>query len=142
MAFQIIDDVLDLVSTTESLGKPVGNDIREGVYSLPVLLALDGPDGGALRPRLGGPTDDAPSPTPSRWCGPRDGVTLALDRARLYNDEAAAALAVLPAGPARDGLASLPATYLERTLRRRPRTWCSPSAEHAAHGPRSPGTAR
>ena len=41
LAYQLVDDVLDLVSTEQLLGKPVGNDIRCGVYTVPVLLARD-----------------------------------------------------------------------------------------------------
>jgi len=48
MAFQLTDDVLDFISTPELSGKPIGNDIAEGVYTLPVLLALDGPHREAL----------------------------------------------------------------------------------------------
>jgi octaprenyl-diphosphate synthase len=40
MAFQLIDDVLDLSATEDVLGKPVGNDLREGKATLPVILAL------------------------------------------------------------------------------------------------------
>jgi octaprenyl-diphosphate synthase len=40
MAFQLIDDVLDLSATEQILGKPVGNDLREGKATLPVILAL------------------------------------------------------------------------------------------------------
>lgn len=40
LAFQILDDVLDFVSTDELLGKSVGNDIKEGVYTMPIILAL------------------------------------------------------------------------------------------------------
>ena len=40
MCFQIVDDVLDVTGTDESLGKPAGNDILEGVYTLPVIHAL------------------------------------------------------------------------------------------------------
>lgn len=39
--FQITDDILDLNSDTKTLGKPAGNDILEGTYTLPVLLALE-----------------------------------------------------------------------------------------------------
>lgn len=37
-AFQIADDVLDLVSDETVLGKPVGSDLRQGLATLPVLL--------------------------------------------------------------------------------------------------------
>ena len=45
MVFQIADDVLDLVATSDHLGKPAGSDIREGKFTMPVLLALNGPEG-------------------------------------------------------------------------------------------------
>lgn len=41
MGFQIVDDILDLTATSEQLGKPAGNDILEGNYTLPVLFALN-----------------------------------------------------------------------------------------------------
>jgi len=116
MAFQVIDDVLDIVSTAEALGKPVGNDIREGVYSLPVLLALDGPDGQALRSRLGSaPTEEdvAHALTLVRSSA---GIAAALDAARDHNDRAVAALAALPEGPVVTGLARLPDAYLDWVL--------------------------
>ena len=40
VAFQLIDDVLDFTATEEVLGKPVGNDLREGKVTLPMILAL------------------------------------------------------------------------------------------------------
>ena len=39
--FQITDDILDLNSDSETLGKQAGNDILEGTYTLPVLIALE-----------------------------------------------------------------------------------------------------
>jgi heptaprenyl diphosphate synthase len=39
-AYQIIDDVLDFVSDSELLGKPVANDLSQGNITLPVILAL------------------------------------------------------------------------------------------------------
>ncbi len=40
MAFQLTDDLLDFYATEEVLGKPVGNDLREGKVTLPLILAL------------------------------------------------------------------------------------------------------
>ena len=41
MAFQLIDDVLDFSASEDVLGKPVGNDLREGKVTLPLILALN-----------------------------------------------------------------------------------------------------
>jgi heptaprenyl diphosphate synthase len=58
MAFQIWDDVRDLVSNEANLGKPAGHDMVEGTYTLPVLRALAVPGAGDdLRALLGGPLD-------------------------------------------------------------------------------------
>ncbi len=40
MAFQLIDDVLDFEASETLLGKPVGNDLKEGKVTLPAILAL------------------------------------------------------------------------------------------------------
>jgi heptaprenyl diphosphate synthase len=40
MCFQVVDDVLDLTATDEALGKPSGQDLVEGIYTLPVIYAL------------------------------------------------------------------------------------------------------
>jgi octaprenyl-diphosphate synthase len=41
LAFQIVDDVLDLTATADVLGKPVGSDLREGKVTLAVIHALE-----------------------------------------------------------------------------------------------------
>ena len=40
LAFQLIDDVLDFTSSEKKLGKPVGNDLREGKVTLPLIYLL------------------------------------------------------------------------------------------------------
>ncbi len=56
MIFQVRDDILDVIGTEAELGKPAGQDLAEGIYTLPVLLALADPEvGPELRPLLGQP---------------------------------------------------------------------------------------
>ena len=51
MAFQIVDDLLDLTATDAELGKPAGHDLVEGTYTLPVIriLAAGGAEADELR---------------------------------------------------------------------------------------------
>jgi heptaprenyl diphosphate synthase len=55
MCFQVVDDVLDITATDDVLGKPSGQDLVEGVYTLPVIYALAGSE--ALRTLLAHPLD-------------------------------------------------------------------------------------
>ena len=49
LGFQLSDDIMDVIATEEVLGKPPGQDLRQGVYTLPVLYALqDGERGREL----------------------------------------------------------------------------------------------
>ena len=41
LAFQMIDDLLDILGPEEKTGKPVGSDLREGIPSLPVVLGVE-----------------------------------------------------------------------------------------------------
>jgi octaprenyl-diphosphate synthase len=41
IAFQLVDDMLDFTSDEKVLGKPVGNDLREGKVTLPLIYALE-----------------------------------------------------------------------------------------------------
>ncbi|MDD2619503.1 MAG: polyprenyl synthetase family protein [Syntrophomonadaceae bacterium] len=52
MAFQVTDDILDIISDEQVLGKPTGSDIRQGVITLPALYALNHSPHGAELARL------------------------------------------------------------------------------------------
>ncbi|MHC1748378.1 MAG: polyprenyl synthetase family protein [Cellulosilyticaceae bacterium] len=43
IAFQIRDDLIDYMDTSSIVGKPIGSDIREGNFTLPILFALQDP---------------------------------------------------------------------------------------------------
>ncbi|GER66025.1 heptaprenyl diphosphate synthase component 2 [Weizmannia acidilactici] len=49
MSYQIIDDILDFTGTEKQLGKPAGEDLRQGNVTLPVLFAMEDP---AIKKRL------------------------------------------------------------------------------------------
>lgn len=66
LAFQIIDDVLDLREGTNQLGKPAGNDLRQGTVTLPTMLYAAGldpaaPDAERLRAVVTGDDSDEAS---------------------------------------------------------------------------------
>ena len=44
MSFQIIDDILDITSSDEKLGKPAGSDLMQGNITLPVLFVKNDPN--------------------------------------------------------------------------------------------------
>jgi len=120
MAFQIVDDVLDIVSTNRAMGKPVGNDLREGVYTLPVLYALQADHDELLRSRLGQVINDPVSVGELLELVKANGaIEQALDMARRFNRTAADALAGLGNGRVVAGLAKLPDAYLEWALSER-----------------------
>lgn len=41
VVFQVIDDLLDLVGDEDEIGKPLGTDLKEGIFTLPVLLGCE-----------------------------------------------------------------------------------------------------
>jgi geranylgeranyl pyrophosphate synthase len=44
IAFQMVDDILDVVGNADLLGKPTGMDLRDGNPALPIILAMNGGD--------------------------------------------------------------------------------------------------
>jgi heptaprenyl diphosphate synthase len=104
MAFQLVDDVLDVIATDEQLGKPAGHDIAEGIYNLPVIVALE-ELGGDLRALLGGPIAGADLETARRLVRTSSGVDRSIDLARAHIEGAVEALAPLGETPSAVALA-------------------------------------
>ena len=118
MAFQIIDDILDVQGDTEEIGKPVGNDLLQGVLTLPGILLIE------KYPK------ENPIEELFRQEGREDGNCLrrALDMiqnsgiiegsfavARDYCAGARDAIGSLPDGPARRSLLDISEYVMERT---------------------------
>lgn len=91
ICFQIVDDVLDLTATDQALGKPAGQDLVEGVYTLPVIYALQGSP--KLQELLGRPLERDALKEVRRLATADGAVDAALDAARSHAQKADDALA-------------------------------------------------
>jgi heptaprenyl diphosphate synthase len=110
VAFQLSDDVLDIASESDDSGKTPGTDLREGVPTLPTLLALRGTDpaDAELRELLAGPIEDD-AVVEEVLAALRVHPAMAEARAHVQAeaDAARALLADLPDVPARRALEAL-----------------------------------
>lgn len=108
MAFQIWDDILDVIGMESSLGKPAGHDLVEGVYTLPVIRALAVPSiGDELRDLLGARLDTPARDKARDMIRATDAVLESAEVARGYADEAAEALSPLGDSPCVRAMAGL-----------------------------------
>ncbi|MGH3450629.1 MAG: polyprenyl synthetase family protein [Haloechinothrix sp.] len=113
IAFQISDDVIDIASASDELGKAQGTDLREGIRTLPMLYAQsDDRSNTRLIDLLSAPLTDDESVTEALALL-RDSAGLEHARETLtdYARRARAELETLPASPARDACESV-ADYL------------------------------
>jgi len=114
-AFQIIDDLLNLLSSTELAGKPIGSDIEEGVYTLPVLLSLASPNSEKLKSLLVSKSVSSKEKIIELLLA--DGsIKKSIVEAKKYNQYAFNSLAKILNDKAFDAIANFPAEYLNFTL--------------------------
>jgi heptaprenyl diphosphate synthase len=92
MAFQIVDDVLDVTATDEQLGKPAGNDLIEGCYTLPVIRALQSDQRTDLAHLLGEPSDTSTRDKIRDIIREGPGIAASLVDARRFADQACDAI--------------------------------------------------
>ncbi|MFN0243135.1 MAG: polyprenyl synthetase family protein [Planctomycetota bacterium] len=117
LAFQIVDDCLDVVGEERTVGKSVGNDVEDGKITLPVLVAYRDADE-ATRARVRDVfTQQGLAQRRERLravCDLSAGVEYSLARAAALVEHARARLSELPLSPARSALEDLGAFVLER----------------------------
>jgi heptaprenyl diphosphate synthase len=114
MVFQIVDDLLDISSTDEQLGKPAGHDMVEGVYTLPVLhtLASGGVPARELADLLGKPLSSVEKDKALSIVRSSGGIDAAIALAQTYVAAAEDACAHLPNSAATVALRATPAALL------------------------------
>jgi len=112
IAFQIIDDVLDYTEDQATIGKPAGNDLRQGMVTLPLIYALqEQPQNGhqqQIRQLLNGTgqkEEDIQSVV--KWVVRGSGVERSFADAYHYADKARETLYRFPASPNRETLDEL-----------------------------------
>ena len=118
LAFQIVDDVLDLTATEDILGKPVASDLREGKATLAVIHALErgtGADREAIRTVLADRSFMHVSHAQILEILHRHGsLDYAMDTACAYAEAARQSIADLPASDAKRALLWVPGFVTSR----------------------------
>ncbi|MDR0311100.1 MAG: polyprenyl synthetase family protein [Acidobacteriota bacterium] len=118
MAFQLVDDVLDLTSDVRTLGKPAQSDLKEGKLTLPIIRLIENGDPkrrelvkNAIETRN---MDAATRETIARLvkeCGAADYV---MEKARDYARKAQSCIEDFPAGGAHSALLAISNHIVER----------------------------
>ena len=117
MAYQVIDDILDFESTSETLGKPAGQDLAAGIVTLPAILLKERSPGASAVSELLAAGREFPSRLLDRAVEQvrSPGV---LDEARQvvdgYIGAAVEALGPFPDSPERDSLLDIARFVVER----------------------------
>ena len=118
MAFQLVDDLLDFTSREKVLGKPVGNDLREGKVTLPLVYALEQASGEErrrvetiLRDRN---YDRVPFPQILAMVERYQGIARVKERAQAFTEKARGIIGEFPDSPYQRALYSVMDLVTER----------------------------
>ncbi|MBN1560901.1 polyprenyl synthetase family protein [candidate division KSB1 bacterium] len=111
IAFQIMDDLLDYLGDTHTLGKPTGNDLREGKVTLPLIHALSTAHADARAEILSvlerGVESSEEIASIVKFISTYSGVDYALSEAKKYAARALEFLQSYPDSPAKKSLIEL-----------------------------------
>ncbi len=118
MAFQVIDDILDVKGNVQEIGKPVGNDLLQGVLTLPAIILMErNPDHHPFKELVSGDcmTNGAMLKEALEMIQDPEIIEFCFAEARNYCNEATKALEYLPDKPARTSLLHLSEFVRERS---------------------------
>ncbi len=112
IAFQIIDDILDYTEDQSTIGKPVGNDLRQGMVTLPLIFALQDSSQNGYHQQVqdllsGGTQKEEDIQKVVNWVVQGNGIKRAFMDAHAYGNKAREALYHFPPSPERDVLDEL-----------------------------------
>ena len=115
MAFQIVDDILDFDGSQEEFGKPVGNDLSQGILTLPSILALERcPDDNPIRDFFLCPEEQGHLERAIELVQSSCAVAESYAVAERYSGRAVTALEELSPGPNRSSLEELARYVVKR----------------------------
>ena len=119
LCFQLMDDLIDVLSDSATLGKPTGSDVAQGKQTLMVIHALSQPDSEVKSRLLSvlGKCEDATESMVQDGIAALDelgSIDYARERANEYHQHAHACLDRLPDGPAMLALRELTDLQLKR----------------------------
>jgi octaprenyl-diphosphate synthase len=118
-AFQLVDDLLDYEGDAGTLGKNVGDDLREGKPTLPLLVAMARADASQrelIRNAIRGGADAGDLTRVLEIVRRTGAIEATRDEARKEADLARAALRALPASPMREALLELCVRSVDRSF--------------------------
>ena len=119
IAFQIVDDVLGATADEETLGKPVGSDLREGKKTLIIIHALKNasPEGRSALLKVLGVKDASPSDVEAANAilVESGSIDYAIKAAKRYYERAKGMLEHFPDSPAKDALFEMADYFMSRT---------------------------
>ncbi len=118
LAFQIVDDILDFTGDQESVGKPVGSDLRQGLLTLPTLLYIESLDDGhnLARSLRAKDVDDVELGRIIESIRTSAAIERAMEKAEHFVRQGEALLSQMPDTPEREALTEIARYVVRRNL--------------------------
>ena len=114
MAFQIIDDILDYTGSDEGIGKNSANDLKQGIYTIPLILALKNKPAELVNILSKSDYTENDVVKIINLVNEYDGVTKARELAKKYTNKAYKQIKALPENEYKEALLEITKKLLDR----------------------------